>query len=210
MPNSIPEREGHAASPRADAWYQVTLAAIGDAVMTADPDGLVTYINPVAETLTGWSAAEALGKQLGRRLPHRQRRDPEAHRAAGQEGHRARGSTVGLGNHTLLIARDGSERPIDDSAAAVRDERGAASSASSSSSGTSPNAGRPSGSSSRPGRTPRASWPRCGSRSSSSTGTLHVRSANRSFYETFRVDPARGRRPIHLRPRGRPVGHPGA
>ena len=64
MSNSIPEREGHAASPRADAWYQVTLAAIGDAVLTTDPNGVVTYMNPVAETLTGWPADEALGKHL--------------------------------------------------------------------------------------------------------------------------------------------------
>jgi PAS domain S-box-containing protein len=64
MSNPIPEREGHAASPRADAWYQVTLAAIGDAVLTTDPNGVVTYMNPVAETLTGWSAAEARGKHL--------------------------------------------------------------------------------------------------------------------------------------------------
>src|SRR5688500_1508958 len=64
MSHSIPEREGDAASPRAASWYQVTLAAIGDAVLTTDPDGLVTYMNPVAETLTGWPAAEALGKHL--------------------------------------------------------------------------------------------------------------------------------------------------
>ena len=104
-------------------WYQVTLAAIGDAVLTTDPDGLVTYMNPVAETLTGWSAAEALGKPLedvfrivneGTRKPIEQpvRKVIET------------GLVRGLANHTLLIARDGSELPIDDSAAPVWGEDG--------------------------------------------------------------------------------------
>src|SRR3954470_23344926 len=123
MSNPIPEREGHAASPRADAWYQVTLAAIGDAVLTTDPNGVVTYMNPVAETLTGWSAAEALGKHLEDvfRIVNEETRKPTEQPVRKVID---TGTVRGLGNHTLLIAKDGSELPIDDSAAPVWGESG--------------------------------------------------------------------------------------
>jgi PAS domain S-box-containing protein len=123
MSNPIPEREGHAASPRADAWYQVTLAAIGDAVLTTDPDGVVTYMNPVAETLTGWSAAEARGKHLEDvfRIVNEETRKPTEQPVRKVID---TGTVRGLGNHTLLIAKDGSELPIDDSAAPVWGESG--------------------------------------------------------------------------------------
>jgi two-component system CheB/CheR fusion protein len=123
MSNPIPEREGHAASPRADAWYQVTLAAIGDAVLTTDPNGVVTYMNPVAETLTGWSAAEARGKHLEDvfRIVNEETRKPTEQPVRKVID---TGTVRGLGNHTLLIAKDGSEFPIDDSAAPVWGESG--------------------------------------------------------------------------------------
>ena len=123
MSNSTPEREGDSASPKAASWYQVTLAAIGDAVLTTDPDGLVTYMNPVAETLTGWSAAEAIGKRLEDvfRIVNEETRKPieQPVRKVIDTG-----LVRGLANHTLLIARDGSELPIDDSAAPVWGEDG--------------------------------------------------------------------------------------
>jgi len=64
MSNPTPKREGDPSGQKAATWYQVVLSAIGDAVLTTDTDGLLTYMNPVAESLTGWSAAEALGKRL--------------------------------------------------------------------------------------------------------------------------------------------------
>lgn len=51
---------GALASPLPMSWYQVTLSAIGDAVLTTDPEGRVTYMNPAAESLTGWEAGESL------------------------------------------------------------------------------------------------------------------------------------------------------
>ena len=118
-----PKKEGNSPSPKPTSWYQVTLAAIGDAVLTTDPDGLVTYMNPVAETLTGWSAAEALGKRLEDvfRIVNEETRKPieQPVRKVIDTG-----LVRGLANHTLLIARDGSELPIDDSAAPVWGEDG--------------------------------------------------------------------------------------
>lgn len=102
----------------------VTLASIGDAVMTTDKDTRVTFLNPVAEALTGWTLAEAIGQPAAvvfaiineaTRLPV----ENPAIRALEQ------GRIVELANHTLLIARDGTERPIEDSAAPLRDPSGA-------------------------------------------------------------------------------------
>src|SRR5512133_2936876 len=104
-------------------WYQVTLSAIGDAVLTTDPQGRVTYMNPVAESLTGWVAAAAHGLPLEEvcRIVN------EETRLAVEQPVRKvieTGLVRGMANHTLLIAKDGTERPIDDSAAPVRDEAG--------------------------------------------------------------------------------------
>jgi PAS domain S-box-containing protein len=97
-------------------WLRVTLASIGDAVITTDADGRVTFLNRVAETLTGWPQHEAVGRPLSEvfRVVNettRQRVDDPAMLAVRE------GRTVGLANHTVLIARDGTECPIDDSAA---------------------------------------------------------------------------------------------
>src|SRR4051812_18193418 len=104
-------------------WYQTTLSAIGDAVLTTDPEGRVTYMNPVAEALTGWVAAEFHGRPLEEVL----RIVNEETREVVEQPVRMvieSGLVRGMANHTLLVARDGTERPIDDSAAPVRDEAG--------------------------------------------------------------------------------------
>jgi PAS domain S-box-containing protein len=101
----------------------VTLASIGDAVITTDTDGRVTNLNAVAESLTGWTSAEAAGRPLDTvfHIVNEETRQPVENPAA-----RAlrEGIIVGLANHTILIARDGTERPIDDSAAPIRAEGG--------------------------------------------------------------------------------------
>jgi len=102
---------------------RVTLASIGDAVVTTDVEARVTYLNAVAERLTGWTHADARGRPLDevfRIVGERDRMPAEnpAKRALRE------GAAVGLSNHTVLIARDGSEHAIDDSAAPIQDEQG--------------------------------------------------------------------------------------
>src|SRR3954467_5160556 len=123
MSNLAQEPADDSPSLKAASWYQVTLAAIGDAVMTTDPEGLVTYMNPVAEKLTGWSADEALGKPLEDvfRIVNEETRNPTEQPVRKVID---TGTVRGLGNHTVLIAKDGSELPIDDSAAPVWGESG--------------------------------------------------------------------------------------
>ena len=104
-------------------WLRVTLASIGDAVITTDAGGRVTSLNPVAESLTGWTHEEARGIRLDEvfRIVNEESRAPAenpAMRALSE------GQIVGLANHTVLIARDGSARAIDDSAAPIRDDLG--------------------------------------------------------------------------------------
>jgi PAS domain S-box-containing protein len=103
--------------------FRITLRSIGDAVITTDINGGITYINEVAESLTGWSLQEALGEPLERvfHIVNEATRQPVENPAT-----RAlrEGVVVGLANHTVLIKKDGAECPIDDSAAPIRDEHG--------------------------------------------------------------------------------------
>ena len=104
-------------------WFRVALGSIGDAVITIDAEGNVVTMNPVAENLTGWSQDEAKGQPLGRFFiianeETRERVENPALRALSEQ------VLVGLTNHTLLIAKDGTERPIDYSAAPIKNEKG--------------------------------------------------------------------------------------
>ncbi len=102
---------------------RVTLSSIGDAVITTDDAGRVTYLNRVAESLTGWTLHDARGRPLDEvfRIINEDTRQTVENPAT--RALRA-GVIVGLANHTLLIAKNGSEHPIDDSAAPITDERG--------------------------------------------------------------------------------------
>ena len=98
---------------------RTTLACIGDAVISTDCNGDVTYLNAVAESLTGWTDADAVGQPLTQVFhivneSTRQAVENPATRALKE------GTIVGLANHTMLISKDGTERPIDDSAAPIR------------------------------------------------------------------------------------------
>ncbi|RQW86645.1 MAG: PAS domain S-box protein, partial [Geobacter sp.] len=103
--------------------HAITLKAIGDAVIATDFRGAVEILNPVAEDLTGWTQCEALGKPLSEvfRIISEDTRqtveDPVAKVLR-------EGMIVALANHTLLIAKDGREIPIADSAAPIRSEHG--------------------------------------------------------------------------------------
>jgi len=104
-------------------WFRVTLGSIGDAVIASDADGHVSYMNATAESLTGWSMVEATGRPLA-----------DVFRIISEDtGERIEnpaslvmqsGQVVGLANHTVLISRDGKERPIADSAAPIQDGEG--------------------------------------------------------------------------------------
>jgi PAS domain S-box-containing protein len=108
---------------RQQRWLHVTLSSISDAVIATDRAGRVVFMNPSASTITGWTAADALGQELetifnivneDTRLPVRnpvQRTLEE-------------GVITGLANHTVLISRDGTSVAIDDGAAPIRDEDG--------------------------------------------------------------------------------------
>ena len=100
-----------------------TLHSIGDAVIATDADGRVSRMNPTAERMTGWPLGEARGHLL-----------PEVFRIVNADTHKTvanpvelvmqRGEVVGLANHTVLLARDGNEYQIADSAAPIRNLAG--------------------------------------------------------------------------------------
>jgi PAS domain S-box-containing protein len=104
-------------------YFQGTLASIGDAVIVTDPAGTVTFLNRIAEDITGWSLADAVGKPL-----------PDVFHIVTEETRQAvenpvakvlrTGTVAGLANSTVLVRRDGSDCPIDDSAAPIRDAHG--------------------------------------------------------------------------------------
>ena len=104
-------------------FFRVTLASIGDAVITTDADAKVTFLNPVAEGMTGWKSEEAVGQPLEKvfHIVHEQTRQPAPNPVIRVL---SEGVVVGLANHTALIARDGRETAIDDSAAPIKDENG--------------------------------------------------------------------------------------
>ena len=104
-------------------WRRTTLGSIGDAVITTDPEGRVTFLNPLAESLTGWTQQEAAGVLLESVFKIV---NQETHQTVESPTVRAlrEGVVVGLANHTLLIAKDGTERPIDDSAAPILNDQG--------------------------------------------------------------------------------------
>jgi PAS domain S-box-containing protein len=101
---------------------RVTLTSIGDAVITTDTTAAITFLNPVAETLTGWSAAEAKKRDIQTvfNIVNEYTRQPAENPVIKVM---ASGKVVGLANHTLLIARDGTEYAIDDSAAPIRNAK---------------------------------------------------------------------------------------
>ncbi|MBS1810644.1 MAG: PAS domain S-box protein [Acidobacteria bacterium] len=106
-----------------EEWWRVTLSSIGDAVIVTDAKGLVTFMNPVAESLTGWPKQEAQGLPLEDIFPiinatNRQRIENPVNQVL------QTGAVVELANHTLLRSRNGLEIHIDDSAAPIRDAQG--------------------------------------------------------------------------------------
>jgi diguanylate cyclase (GGDEF)-like protein/PAS domain S-box-containing protein len=102
---------------------QVTLNSIGDAVVSTDVAGNVTYLNAVAERMTGWSRQEAWGKPLRQvlRIIDGESREPSLNPLAMAT---LQNKTVGLSANCILIRRDGYESAIEDTAAPIHDRRG--------------------------------------------------------------------------------------
>jgi PAS domain S-box-containing protein len=102
---------------------QVALDSIGDAVITTDTEGRITFMNPVAQAVTGWTLKEATGASLASvfKIVDEEGRVPLDNPVAQAL---REGLIVGLANHTLLITKDGIERAIDDSAAPIRGASG--------------------------------------------------------------------------------------
>jgi PAS domain S-box-containing protein len=103
--------------------FAVTLNSIGDAVIATDAKACVTFLNPLAEQFTGWTQAQANGRAVDEifHIIHKETRQPATVPVMDALAH---GTIQGLANHTVLIARDGSEYDIADSCAPIRDRDG--------------------------------------------------------------------------------------
>jgi PAS domain S-box-containing protein len=117
------QKDAEAKLRRSEESLAATLYSIGDAVLACDERGRITRINPVAERLTGWPEREAVGRPLEEvfNIINEETRAPVSNPVVKVlKG----GGIVGLANHTALVARDGTERPIADSGAPIRDAEG--------------------------------------------------------------------------------------
>lgn len=116
-------REAERQLARERSQLETTLQCIGDGVIVTDAAGRVRTLNPIAESLTGWTLEEAQGRLLHEVFPifNEYTRAPVENPV---EKVLSTGRIVGLANHTLLLAKDGTTRPIDDSAAPIRDVDG--------------------------------------------------------------------------------------
>ena len=116
-------REAEYALQENEQRWATTLASIGDAVIATDIAGRITFMNAMAEKLTGWTFPEAsmkLAKDVFNIIDEHTRQEVENPVTKVLEF----GAIVGLANHTILMRRDGTEVPIDDSGAPIRDRNG--------------------------------------------------------------------------------------
>ena len=105
------------------AGAQITLDSIGDGVISTDNEGTVTYLNSVAERMTGWTRDEAIGRTFAEvfRIVHSETREPAPNPI---ELAIRQGDAVGLAANTVLVRRDGHELAIEDSTAPIHDQGG--------------------------------------------------------------------------------------
>lgn len=106
-----------------EQWLTTVLKSIGDAVITSDASGSITFMNPIAEVLTGWNYSDAFGKEATEifNIAHEKTRTIiESPITQVLQS----GVTIGLPEQTILIARNGAEIPIDDSIAPIKDDKG--------------------------------------------------------------------------------------
>jgi PAS domain S-box-containing protein len=116
-------KDAEAALRASEQRWATTLSSIGDGVIATDADGKITFMNGVAEALTGWGFAEAVGRPVTEVL-HIINEKTRAVVENPVVKVIQEGAVVGLANHTILVRKDGTEIPIDDSGAPIRDEEG--------------------------------------------------------------------------------------
>jgi PAS domain S-box-containing protein len=117
------QREKHEGELRQrEEWFRVTLGSIGDAVIATDEKGMVIFINPIAEELTGVKLREGQGQPVRKVFPifNEQTRKPVENPVAKVL---ELGRVMGLANHTILRHADGHMIPIEDSAAPIYDDQ---------------------------------------------------------------------------------------
>jgi PAS domain S-box-containing protein len=116
-------KKAQEALAKSEKWLSTTLASIGDAVIATDMNGAVTFMNSVAQSLTGWSQVEATGKSMDLvfDIVNKETRRPVENpvKKVFREG-----KVVGLADHTLLLSKDGKEFDIEDSAAPILTDTG--------------------------------------------------------------------------------------
>ena len=113
------QRLAHTISAQRDL-LQVTLSSIGDGVIATDTEGKITFMNAVAEDMSGWRIADARGSALGSVITiiNEDTREPVVNPVTKVL---ETGTIVGLANHSILVSKDGRHTPIEDSAAPIRD-----------------------------------------------------------------------------------------
>jgi PAS domain S-box-containing protein len=116
-------RAAEDALKQSEEKYAVTLRSIGDAVMATDNNGIVTFLNPVAEQMTGWTQTEAEGRKISD-IFHIINYDTRKPSVIPIKETLERGITHGFANHTILISRKGNEYDIADSCAPILSRAG--------------------------------------------------------------------------------------
>ena len=106
-----------------EQWLTTTLKSIGDAVIATDTGNLITFMNPVAEFLTGWKQKDAIGKPLKDVFKIINEKTGKQVESPAIKVLRE-GVVVGLANHTVLISKDGTKRPVDDCGAPIKNDKG--------------------------------------------------------------------------------------
>ena len=116
-------QEANATLQISEEKFAVTLYSIGDAVMVTDDEGRVRMLNPLAEQLTGWNQAKAMGRPVDE-VFHIINKDTRQPATIPVQEALAHGTVQGLANHTVLISLNGKESDIADSCAPIRDRDG--------------------------------------------------------------------------------------
>jgi len=107
-----------------ERWLASTIKSMGDAVITTDIHGRVTFMNQIAESLTGWDRSDALGRNFGEVMKLVDDEDIHKPLTGLVERVIQEEVIIEIGANSLLITRDGNQRPVDDSAAPIRDNQG--------------------------------------------------------------------------------------